>query len=167
VPNDRQKQLRNNIRRHTKRIGQALKAYDHNEVSNLRTQRGAFIKTLIEEFNEYFIIQNGKSRFVSLEEATTHYEDPENKKSLAVAQAVSEMYQGREFLRDRYKTLHDLTPEDAQEKVLREVSEQMERMEKMMNALLADVGRPTIDFNDADASKDTDFLDGIDMSSLL
>jgi len=165
---DRQKELRKNIRHYTKQIGLALKAYDHKDVSNLRLQRGKFMKALAEEFDEYFFVnKEGKSCFGTLEEAQEHYQDPDNRKKVAVAGAVSEVYQGREYLRQRYKTLNDMTPEKAQESVLGEISEQMKRMEKIINELLEDVGKPPIDFDEADASKDDDFLDGIDMSSLL
>jgi hypothetical protein len=168
MPSDKQLSLRKNIRRLTKRIGQALKAHDHNEVSNLRRQRGDFIKTLIEEFDEYFILQDSKSCFVTLEEAKDHYENPKNRQSVATARVVSEMYQGREFLRKRHKKFSDMSLEELRDKVLEEISGQMNRMEKLMNKMLTDIGKPAIDFIEADKSKQDDdsFLDGFDMSSL-
>ena len=152
----------------TKLIGQALKAHDHNEVSNLRIQRGGFITNLIEEFDEYFILKNNKSCFVSLEEAKDHYENLKNRQSVAAARAVSEMYQGREFLRKRLKEFSDMTKQELKDKVLEEISEQMKRMEKLMNKMLTDIGKPVINFAEADKNKQSsdDFLNGFDMSSL-
>lgn len=164
---DKQKHYRIQVRRLTKQIGQALKTHDHNEVSNLRTQRGVFINALIEEFDQYFILKDGKSHFVTLEDATEYDEDPQNRQSVAVARAVSEMYQGREFCRKRCGEFDAMTGEELKKVVTSEINGQIARMEKTMNELLKGIGKPPIDFKEADASKDVDFLDGIDMSSLL
>ncbi len=166
MPDKRQKDLRKNIRSLTKQIGQALKVHDHSEADNLRYRRIIFIRALVEEYNEYFIIKKGKSRFVDYEEANQHSKKPENRKSIASARIISEMFQGREFLRARYKEFADMTPEKVQKTVMTEIKEQMNRMETVMNELLTDVGRSTIDFEEADSIKNGDFLDGIDMSSL-
>jgi len=168
MPSDKQLNLRKNIRRLTKRIGQALKEHDHNEASNLRSQRGDFIKTLIEEFDEYFLLKNNKSCFVTLEEAKDYYDNAENRQKVATAGAVSEMYQGREFLRKRLKEFSDMSKQELKDKVLGEILGQMKRMEKLMNKMLTDIGKPAIDFAEADKSKENndDFLSGFDMSSL-
>lgn len=168
MPSDRESNLKKNIRRLTKRIGLALKTHDHNEVSNLRQQRGDFIKALIEEFDEYFILQDNKSCFVTLTEAKEHYENPENRKAVATARAVSEMYQGREFLRKRLKEFTDMTEQELRDKVIGEISGQVTRMEELMNKMLGDINKPLIDFVEVDKSKedDDDFLSGFDMSSL-
>jgi len=159
--------LKKKIRTLTKKIGQAIKENDHNEASNLRAQRCQFIETLVEEFDEYFILKDNKSTFVTLEEAKEHYENPDERKKVATAGVVSEMYQGREFLRKRYSNFNALTPENLKIKVLNEINEQINRLEKAINGLLKEVGKKHIDFTQADNDRTDDFLDGIDMSSLL
>jgi hypothetical protein len=164
---DKQKHYRIQIRRLTKQIGLALKTHDHNEVSNLRDQRGMFIKALIEEFDQYFILKDGRSHFVTLAEAKEHYQDPENRQAIAVARAVSDMYQGREYCRKRCGEFEAMEAEELKKIVLSELQNQIARMEQTMNELLKDIGKAPIDFKEADASRDVDFLDGIDLSSLL
>ena len=167
MPQSRKEELRKRVRHFTKRIGQALKVNDHNEVSNLREQRGVFVTALIEEFDEYFFLKNNKSCFGSLDEAKEHYEDPDNRKSVAAAKAISEMYQGREFLRKRCKAFDSMSGEELKIQVIDEIKEQMIRMENMINQLLDEVGKAPIDFVQADEDKQDDFLDGIDLDSLI
>ena len=169
MSSDRQKQLKKNIRRCTKRIGEALKTHDHNEASNLRQQRATFIQSLIDEFEEYFILRDSKSCFVTLDEATAHYKEPENRKNVASARAVSEIYQGRQFLRERYKMFSAMDDAKVKATILDDIDGQIKKMERVINELLEGVEKPTINFDDVDSKKDDDdgFLDGIDMSSLL
>jgi len=168
MSNDREVTLQKSIRRLTKRIGEALRQNDHNEAKNLRQQRGGFIKQLVEEFDLYYYIDaDGKSAFGSLVEAQEHYDDPETKKRIAITEALTELFQGREYLRNRKTDLSAKTDADVKTQVLTEITDQMGRMEASLNELRKEVGKAPLDFGEIDASKDTDDLDGIDLSSLL
>jgi len=168
MSDDRQTSLQKSIRRLTKKIGQALSANDHNEAKNLRSQRGGFIKQLAEEFDEYFYIgENGKSTFSGFEEAKEYYEDPENKKRMAISDALTELFQGREYLRNRTIDLSGKTEAEVKKQIMQEMTDQMGRMEASLNELRKEVGKPPLDFGEIDANKDNDDLKGIDFSSLL
>ena len=168
MSDDREKLLQKSVRRLTKKIGQALQANDHNEAKNLRQQRGGFIKQLVEEFDSYYYVdEHGKSQFGSLEEAKEHYGDPETKKRMAITSALTDLFQGREYLRNRRINFTTKTDVEVKTQVMQEMTDQMGRMEESLNELRKEIGKPPLDFAEVDANKDNNDLDGIDLSSLL
>ena len=164
----REQSLKKNIRRLTKEIGVARKSHDYNQVTNARAQRAAFIKQLMEEYQVFFWIEGGKSIFGTQEEAETHYSNPEEKKKVAVARAVAELFQGRDYLKKRMKGFEEMAPDKLKEEVLKEIGDQTKRVEGNIHELQEAVGETKMDFVEVDKVKDgDDFLDGIDMSSLM
>ena len=169
MSDDREKFLKKQVKRYTKRLGAALKANEHKEADNLRQQRGEFVASLVEEFDTYFIIVDGKSDFVSLEEAREHYNDPANKRKVGVANAISGWYQNRQYLRTQVKKYTEMDAEKLKRMVLGDIKKRMASLAKNINKLRAEGGEAPIDFEVADSKQDEDssFLDGIDMDSLL
>jgi len=163
----RNKHLKTQIKRLTKLIGQATRSHDHNEASNLRQQRGAFCKALITEFDEYWILANGKSDFVSLEEAQAFYSDPKNVQRIGMHDALTEMSVERDMYIARQKKLENMSPEDVKKLMYSELQKAISQMEKNINMLRKELGQTAINFEQLDTIKNTDDLDGIDMSSLL
>jgi len=167
---ERQEFLRKQVRRLTKSLGQALRNNDHKDADNIRQQRAEFASQLADECDEYFTIdENGRSHFVSIEEAKEHYSNPETKRRVGIANTISEMFQGRDHVRSQMTKFEGMSADRVKEHVLGELENQISRMEKIMNALRKEVGKDPIDFKAEDDKKDenSSFLDGIDFDSLL
>lgn len=169
MPDEREKELRKRIRRLTKQIGEAIKNHDHNEVENLRMQRSNFIGQLIDEYEVYYWVENGQSKFGTQEEAYEHYEQPENQKKLAVASAITDLFQGRTILKKRFDKFAQMNGDDVKELILGEVANQIVRVEKTIHEFEEESGMVETDFEELDKKQgeDDDFLDGIDISSLV
>lgn len=168
MPDDREKELKKRIRTLTKRIGEAGRSGDHNEVENLRQQRSNFIGQLIDEFDLYYWIVDGKSKFGTQEEVNEHYEEPENRKKLAIAGALTDLFQGRAILKRRFDQFGKLDAEEAKQLVLSEIADQLLRVEKTIHDFEEESDKEKTDFNQLDENQDDgdDFLDGIDLTSL-
>jgi hypothetical protein len=169
MPNERKKELHSNIRRLTKDIGEAKNANDFNEVENLRAQRGKFCKQLAEEFNEGFIIEDGKTIFKSIEEIHVHYENPEMKKRVILADAVNNVCQQRRYMKNRQLKLMAMSPEDVKTLMLKEIQKTLTELEKVANDVKKQLGEPAVNWETLDAKQkeEDDFLKGIDPSSLM
>jgi hypothetical protein len=169
MPDARKKELQHNIRHLTKEIGRAKKANDFNEVENLRVRRGKFCKQLAEEFGEGYIIEDGKTVFKSLEEIHVHYEDPEKKKNVILADAANNVCQQRKYFKTRQLKLMGLTPEEVKDLVLKEIASSLTELETIANQIKKQLGEPVVDWTKVDEQQkeEDDFLKGIDPSSLM
>ena len=164
----RKKEIRRNIRRLTKLIGEAKRASDFNEVENLRNQRGNWQRQLVEEFEEMFVVKNGKTEFLPIEEAVEFYQNEDNKKRIAASNALNQLLQAREQLKKRHQAISDDPPETVKKKILNEVVDELGRVESIIQDLNKQAGNDKIDFDAIDKNREEkdDLLDGIDMSSL-
>ena len=162
----REQELKKNIRRLTKRIGNAKKSHDHGEVDKLRAQRGGFIKSLAEEFDTFYIIRDGKSDFVSQEEAVEFYEDPEEQKKVAAADAETDLFKGRRKIISRRKLLAEKSDEDVKKQVLDELDKEEKRLEGFINEIRKQVDLEEIDFSTIE-DDDDDWAEGIDLDSVV
>jgi hypothetical protein len=166
---DREKELKKAIRRLTKRIGEARKASDFNEVENLRLQRGSFVKQLIDEFEQGFRVVNGKTEFLPLEDAIEHFRDPKVRRKVGVANATNDLLQARVQLQKRLQRLDEMDADKVKEELLGQVEREITKVERVIADINEQVGNEPIDFDEIDKKRlgDDDYLDGIDMSSLL
>jgi hypothetical protein len=161
----REKDLKKAIRRATKNIGIATRAHDFNEVENLRKLRGTFAKQLMEEFEQGYYIDEGKTKFLPLDELEEHYQDKDVRKAVGVASATNDLFQARDHVRRRIKHVTGLNAEDVKTQVLLELDEEMGKIEKIINDINED---KTFDFDEIDKKRkaNDDLLDGFDMSTL-
>lgn len=165
TPDERAVYLQKMCRKLTKQIGEALKTNDYNGVAHLRERRAKFSQQLIDEFDMYFYISDGKSTFGGLEDAQEHYAIPENRRAVAHAEALIEMFQGRDLLKTRLDTYGAMSADELKAATIKDLSDNLQRVEDGINDLRGQHGKPALDFNEVDAKKD-DFLDGIDLDSL-
>lgn len=163
---ERKKELRRNIRRLTKLIGEAKKANDFNEIDNIRRQRGDCVKQLVEEFDEAFIIENGKTIFLPIEEAVEHHERPDVQKKVVLANAVNDVCQQRKSVKARYDQLSAMASDELKAFILKETIAHLKNIESMIDSIKKELGETPINWNEID-KKDDDFMKGIDTSSLM
>lgn len=165
---ERERELKSAIRRLTKRIGEARKASDFNEVENLRKQRGSFAKQLMEEYDQGFRIIDGKTEFLPLDEALEYYQQADVRKKVGVANATNDLLQARERLQKRLMRIEEMTAEEVKEATLKDIEREISKVEGIIEDINEQVGNPPVDFDKIDKQKltDDDLLDGIDMSSL-
>lgn len=165
---NKERQLKQNIRRLTKSIGEARTAHQRDEVSNFRAQRESFARQLAEEYEQYYVIRDGRTKFVSQQEAYEHYQEPENRKRIRGAGAVQQLFGQRQWF---YKTLQEyaaMTDAELREKVELTLCTEMEQREKFIHEIQKEIGEEPIDFTvvDTRADESAELLQGIDFSSL-
>jgi len=169
MPKNSKEDIQKQIRRLTKKIGIAKNNHDYNEIANLRIQRDQFLKQLIEEYQLAYIIVDGKTKFVSLEEAEQHYENPEVRKQIALTDAINQVCQEREKIISKLNTFKDMAPEQVKETCVKGLSIELDNIENFANGLAKEIGKKPFDWKEIDKKKKEgyNFLEGIDISSLL
>ncbi len=165
TPDEKVEYLQKMCRSLTKQVGEALEADDHNEAAHLRERRSKFSQQLIDEFDIYFYVADGKSTFGGIEDAQEHYQKPENRRAVAHAEALTEMFQGRELLKTRLERYEAMTADELKAATIKDLTDNLQRVEDGINDLRERNGKPALDFDKVDTKKDG-FLDGIDLDSL-
>jgi hypothetical protein len=165
---ERKNQLKKRIRQLTKEIGQAKTAHERMELSNLRKQRDGFLTQLADEFDTYFWVVDGQSHFGSKEEMFVHYQDPNERKKVRGAGIVSDLFAGRNLVKERKEKFEKMSDEEIRELVLQELDGEVSRLEKAINDIQTEINEPPVDFEQVDKNRQStkNHLDGIDLSSL-
>ncbi|MCI0563246.1 MAG: hypothetical protein MN733_32615 [Nitrososphaera sp.] len=168
-PADKKETLHNNIRRLTKEIGKAKKSSQIGEIDNLRAQREAFARQLAEEFDEYYVLKEGKTDFVSLEDAHEHYKDPAVRKKIAGNNAVQQLVERRQFFFNKLHEMKGMTDAEVRTFITEGFTKEMANTEAQIHAIQKEIGENLFNFTAVDAKNNevNKLLDGIDISSLM
>jgi hypothetical protein len=166
---DREKFIKKNIRRLTSEIGKARKDHSRAELDNRRTERANFARQLAEEFNEYFIIgDDGKTKFVPMEEAHEHYENPEVRKRIQGGGIVQQVYEQRMWFKSQQLAFQAMSDADMRKAVDDLFGREVKERETYIHKVQKDIGEELIDFDvvDTRAAESKKDLEGIDLSFL-
>ena len=166
----RQEELQNKIRSLTKKIGIEKKEFSFNELSNLRNQRDAFAKKLIEEFGIYYAIdENGKTVFLNQEEAEEFFSDTDNVSRLKAGSYIEKCIVDRNYLVDRLDFINNNSAEKVVDFFRKQTEGIIAAIESNADKACETYGMKKIDFSKVDEKfkQRKELLSGIDFDSLL
>jgi len=158
--------MKKNVRRLTKMIGKANERNDFGEVTNLRNQRSGILKKLA-ELNVHYWIEEGKSKFGTIDEFEDFYSNPENAKKTKLSILAGNYVASWNDLNNRHDTFTAMEADKVKETVLGEMAKSLKKLEKVINQLHKKIGKKEIDFKAVREKKNNDGTDGIDWSSLM
>lgn len=164
-----QDELQKRIRSLTKQIGVARREHQREELSNLRAQREAFARQLIEEYETFYIIKDGRTQFVNREEMEEHYSDPDERKKVKGAGMVQAMFQQRQTYKKRLDWALSATDEEIRKYVIEAYKKETDKFEEWIHNLQEEIGEEKMDFALIDErNEEADkLLEGIDFASLM
>lgn len=168
--NEKNKQaLQKRIRSLTKLIGEEKSKYSLEEASNYRAQRERLATQLIEQYDTYYIIRDGKTEFVSKEQVIEHYSNPDVKQNIAATNTIESIIKQRTTIKNKLDWVLLSTDAEVRKFVEDSLSNQVITAEHNINHITQSLDMQPVDFNAIDDKnkESKKLLEGIDFSSLL